>query len=110
MVPVEVPGRSQFQVFPGRDERVVRVVRKVVRGLCHYHGLLTAVEECRVVADVLTVPIPPQFFALMEHHHREADICQYRYHLVNDAGIHSAWLLTFFERPTFLVTVSAEGT
>src|SRR4051812_33325135 len=50
MVPVQTPQRERHMVYPGRDRRVVRIVRKVVRGLCHHHGLLPPVLDEQVWA------------------------------------------------------------
>src|SRR6266478_6497891 len=36
--PVEIDGTPRLKVYPGKDERVLRVVRKIVRGLSYYHG------------------------------------------------------------------------
>ena len=36
---VQVSGTERWTIYPARDERVLRVVRKVVRGLAYYHWL-----------------------------------------------------------------------
>ncbi len=105
---VSVNGRERFIVYPGKDERVIRVVCKIVRGLCHFHELATAVAESRVWADVLKYVVPGDFLEVMPILHCEPDVFQYRYAVLNEVGIHSVWLLTFFERTTFISRVAVE--
>jgi hypothetical protein len=102
---------ERHMIFPAKDERVMRVIKKVVRGLCHYHKVLTPVSETRVWVDVLKYIVPLAFLDEMSIHHREQDIFEYRYRVLNEEGIHSAWLLTFFEQRTFIgiVSMSEEG-
>ncbi|MBW2742085.1 MAG: hypothetical protein JRE64_25330 [Deltaproteobacteria bacterium] len=104
---VEIDGLDRHKVYPGQDERVVRVVKKVVRGLCHHHQVMSAVPESRVWVDVMKYRIPEEFLMEMTYEHREQDIAEYRYSVIEDHGIHSAWLITFFERITFIGTISS---
>jgi len=90
---------------PARDERVLRIVRKVVRGLCHHHGLISPVGDDQVVADIPRFEIPPAFQNEMVVAHAEADILVYRYSLVDDPHMHSGWVLNFFERTPFFCIV-----
>jgi hypothetical protein len=106
MQSVETELGEQWAVYPGKDERVMRVVRKVIRGLCHYHRIMSPVSDQRVWADVLRYRVPPEFLSEMEYHHREKDIAEYRYQILDEPPIHSAWLITFFERRTFIGMVS----
>lgn len=53
-------------------------------------------------ADVQKFEVPPAFLDEMDVAHAEADILKYRYGVIPDANIHSGWLLTFYERTTFL--------
>jgi hypothetical protein len=102
---VEADGKRRHKVYPGEDPRVIRVVKKIVRGLSHHHGIETAVPESRVWVDVLKYHIPEEFVSEMICQHREADIAEYRYAVVDDCGIKSAWLMTFFEKVLFLGVV-----
>jgi hypothetical protein len=54
----------------------------------------------------MTYRIPEKFLAEMKYAHREPDIAEYRYSVINDLGINSAWLITFFERVPFIGIVS----
>ncbi len=102
---------SRHIVYPGHDPKVMRIVCKIIRGLCYHHGIPTPIEEIRVWADVLKYVVPAAFLAKMTYAHREKDIFEYRYQVLEEMGIHSAWLLTFFERRTFigLVSMSEHG-
>jgi len=105
MVPVQTPRGERHMVFPGRDERFMRIVRKVVRGLCHHHKLLTPVSDEQVRADVQKFEIPPAFLTEMTSAHAEEDVLRYRFGVIEDPDIHSCWLLRFFTRTPFFCIV-----
>jgi hypothetical protein len=105
MEPVETADGPRHLICPARDERVLRVVRKVVRGLCHHHGLLSPVADDQVVADIHRFEIPAAFQDEMVVAHAETDILIYRYSLVDDPDMHSGWVLSFFERTPFFCIV-----
>lgn len=104
--PVEIERNDRHMVYPGQDGRVLRIVKKIIRGLCHHHGVMSAVPEKRVWADILKYQIPEEFLSEMAYDHREQDIAEYRYQVVREYGIDSAWIITFFQRVTFVGTVS----
>ena len=110
-MPTKVAEKGRHIVYPGKDERVLRVIRKIVRGLYHYHRVMSPVCDNQVWADILKYIMPQKFLDLMENHHREQDIFEYRFAVLNQAEIHSVWLLTFFQRSTFIAGVnpSKEG-
>lgn len=101
----------RYKIYPGEDERVIRVLRKVIKGLGYYHKVLAPISDSRIWVDVLKYVIVPEFLDQMSHHHREQDIAEYRYQVLNEHGINSAWLITFFERVPFvgLVSESEDG-
>jgi hypothetical protein len=111
MRPFEMDGRARHKVYPGEDERVIRVVKKIIRGLCHHHHIMSAIPEKRVWVDVLKYQIPKEFLSVMAYEHREHDIAEYRYQVLQEYGIHSAWVITFFQRVTFIgiVSMSEDG-
>jgi hypothetical protein len=97
-------------VYPGEDMRVIRVMKKIIRGLSHYHNVMSAVPESRVWADVVKYQVPDDFLAQMTYAHREPDVAEYRYSVIGEVGIQSAWLVTFFERVTFIgIVASSDG-
>ena len=89
-------------VFPGEQERIKRVVKKIIRGLSHYHKIMSAVAEDRVWVDVLKYKVPERFILEMTSNHRGKDIVEYKYSVLNEDNINSAWLITFFESVTFI--------
>ena len=50
MEEAQVRGVVRHKIFPARDPRVLRVVRKIVRGLVYHHGLGAAVPDTAVWA------------------------------------------------------------
>jgi hypothetical protein len=63
--PVEINGEKRHKVYPGQDDRVIRVVKKIIRGLCHHHGVMSAVSDQRVWVDVLKYHISEEFLSQM---------------------------------------------
>lgn len=106
IAPVETPEGPRHMIYPAKDERVLRVVRKIVRGLCHHHGLLSPVHDSQVMADIQRFEIQPDLLSEMTPAHAEEDVLSYRYGVVDEPEIHSAWLLTFFGRTPFFGIVS----
>ncbi|WP_315745465.1 MULTISPECIES: hypothetical protein [unclassified Bradyrhizobium] len=100
--PVETSGGPRHMIYPGRDERVLRIVKKVVRGLSYHHGLLSPVSDDQVFADIHRFVIPDAFLEEMTAAHAEADILEYRYAVIEVEDIHAVWLLTFYGRTPFL--------
>lgn len=111
MKPVVTSDGPRHKVYPGEDDRVTRVVRKIVRGLCHHHSVMSPVSDKRVWVDVQKYPIRQELLDQLNHHHREQDIVEYRYQIMNEDDINSAWHITFFEEVSFvgLVCMSEEG-
>ena len=111
MRPFEMDGRPRHKVYPGEDERVIRIVKKIIHGLCHFHNIMSAVSEKRIWVDVLKYHVPEQFLSEMKYEHREKEIAEYRYTVLQEYGIHSAWVITFFQRITFIgiVSMSEDG-
>jgi hypothetical protein len=107
MVPVKVSGEDRHMIYPGRDERVLRVVRKIVRGLAHHHRLGTAISDDRVWADVLKYPIPVGLLESVTLLRPEHDIFQYWFEDCIDAEIASIWYLKFFEKRVFVASITA---
>jgi len=105
IVPVTTREGARHMIFPGKDERVLRVVRKTVRGLCHHHGLLSPVRDGQVLAVINEFEIMPEFLAKMTQGGSQADVLDYRLGLVEEEEIHSGWLLTYYGRTPFLCIV-----
>jgi hypothetical protein len=89
MKPVIVDGQERSAIYPGNDPRVIRVIRKIIRGLSSFHGLESAVPETRVWADVLKYRLPEELAQNLKFDHREEDICRYEYGLIAEPEIDS---------------------
>jgi hypothetical protein len=94
-------------IFPGRDERVVRIVRKVIRGLSYHHALRWPLSDRQVWVDIQKFVVPPEFDAEMTKAHLDADVFEYRYAVIDDQHFHSCWVLRFFGRTPFFGIVYA---
>jgi hypothetical protein len=109
MQPIQTPEGERHKVYPGRDKRVLRVVRKIVRGLCHYHHIDTGVAESRVTVEILTYRPPPELLSAMNYDHREPDIAEYWYSVWDDddtTPVLATFLLRFYERTPFMAWVA----
>jgi hypothetical protein len=85
-------------VYPARDARVMRLVRKVLRGLCHHHALLPPVHDDQAWADIQRYNVPSEFLVEMAGAHaREGSgwhQCQAGFSGVPDEGygsLRSPW-------------------
>lgn len=106
MKPIQITGNNRYMIYPGKDQRVIRVIRKIVRGLAFYHNILTPISEKRIWVDVMQYTVPQEYLKMMMYQHREKDICEYRFHVLQENDIHSVWIITFFERCTFVALIS----
>lgn len=108
VVTKNTPDGKEEKVYPGSIENIHIVVRKMVRGLCHWHKLGTQVKDNQVlvVGQYDNQPpadahpknfnhVPGVFRYSYFHRHVEADV------------FHVTWLLTFYETLSFVSVVSA---
>jgi hypothetical protein len=108
MKPTYIADMRRYMIFPAEDERVMRIIRKIVRGLCHYHNIASPVSDKCVWADILRYTVPPGLIQKMNYYHREQDIVEYRYEVYEvseQENMNSAWLITFFQKVTFMGVV-----
>ncbi len=108
MVPVETATGPRYAVYPDRDPRVMTVVRKMFRGLCHYHKLGTAIADRRIFAMVMRYEIPPAFRQKFVDISLGNEFCRYSYYDLReeDPEFHSSWVIEFFGRTSFFGIVS----
>jgi len=105
LVPTTIDGHERQVIYPGKDERVMRVIRKIVRGLSAHHGVEMAIPDDRVWADVVDPPPPPELLNGIELRHVERDVIEYWYDDSEHPTIQSVWFLRFFERRPFVDVV-----
>jgi len=103
---VEVDGKIRLKIYPARDPRVLNVIRKFVVGLCHHHGIATALSRRRIWVDVLRFSVPGEWLAKLQYEQRVADVVEYWYGVDTEPGLHSVWILRFYGRTAFVAVVS----
>ena len=103
-------------IYPGESEAVMRVVRKIIRGLSYHHELMWPVSDEKVWADVgekrgATPGTVDKlgFLDEMEYHHRDKKIVEWWYAVVDYKTAYSFWLIRFYERTTFVGGVMQGG-
>jgi hypothetical protein len=106
MKPIEQKSEQYQLVYPAEDDRILNVVKKVIRGLCHKHDLGSPITNNRVWVDILRYSIPEDYFQQMKYHHREIGIAEYWYAANIDDQIHSAWIIKFLGTIRFISLVS----
>ena len=107
-MPVQVESVDRHMIYPGEDERVIRIIKKIVGGLSHHHRIENRIDPSRVFADVLRYPVPEELWNEGSFHERESDIFRYwfkKYEDGNENELSSLWILTFFDRRTFISVV-----
>jgi hypothetical protein len=110
MKPVVFENQNRFMIYPYQDPSVVRVLRKIVRGLSSYHGLDTAVSEDRVLIRPGGYSIPESIDVALIREHREQDILRYAFCPIQDGDLSSFWHLIFFDRTDFFAVITrADG-
>ena len=88
---------------------VLLVIRKMVRGLCHHHKLGTQVADHQVLA--MQFENSPPEGATATVFNDVPGVFRYSHfheHFMEDM-IHSSWLLTFYERVSFIGSSSNTG-
>ena len=107
-VPVVIDGQDRSMVYPHRDPQVVRLLRKIVRGLSSFHGLGDAIPDThvRILPDLYA--LPEEFSSWLTHCHREEEVITYSFGRCDIEGVRSFWRMTFFERCSFLGVISDE--
>jgi hypothetical protein len=106
-VPVTVDGEHRKMIYPGEDPRVIRIIKKIVRGLSHHHGIEDGVDDERIRADVLRFSVPDELWSTGTFCKRGSDIFRYWYKRYgkDDKELSSLWILTFFDRRDFVAIV-----
>lgn len=103
---VEVDGQPRLKIYPARDPRVRNVVRKFVLGLSSFHGIENALSPNRIYVDVLRFVVPSNYLARLQHEEPEPEVIEYWYGVEPEPGVHSLWILRFYDRIAFIALVS----
>lgn len=69
--------------------------------------VLSPVSDHQVWVDILRHQLPPGYLeTMMKYHHRERDIAEYWYQVFDGGEVHSAWIISFYNRVDFIGRVS----
>lgn len=99
------PAGTEVRVYP--DERVLRVVRKIIRGLAFHHFGQPLPDEC-VSAEVLQFSVPDNLLDSPEWHDLDADVFRYGYEVGAGPGApQSLWLMSIYRNRNFFGYVRA---
>lgn len=108
MKPVTADGRERHLIHPSEDERVLRVVRKIIQGLSHHFGIESAVSESRIWVDILRYQVPDGLVddCALEHRYPGVYECHGEVLGIEEFEVSSAWLFLFYERTPIVGIVS----
>lgn len=104
---VAIDGENRLKIYPARDERVLRIIRKSVRALVHLHALGTAPPDMSVWADIQRYPLPMALETKLHFLGSEPEVVEYAFLEQPVNGIDSLWLIRLFRNVTFIASVSA---
>lgn len=116
---VQTPTGIRLKIYPGgevggagkgpkADPRVLRVVRKIVRGYSYEIGMNWPVPDEKVRAVINPAGIPADVIQGANYDHRDPRIfqCWYTKMPDDDQEIESAWAMCFYERIHFAAVVA----
>ena len=109
MVPVETTDGPRHKIYPLRDERVTRILKRIVRGLCQWEEIGTKITNEQVFVTVEWFEVPPAFRDQFKRKSLGDDFCWYSYsdQRGQDGGeFHSVWEIEFYGRTRFFCIVS----
>jgi len=104
---VDTPLGQRKMIFPAKDPQFNLVLRRIVRGLCHFHELDSPVTDNRVLCDVMEFEVPEAFQPEFAWHEISLDFCRYGYTIVRSGTLHSFWLIQFSKHIEFFGAISA---
>ena len=96
------------RLMPHLSEKVNLTVRKMVRGLCHHHGLATNVQDHQVLTGMHpNEPVSRSKRVVFDY---LPGVFRYQYYALhrNNQSVHIHWLLTFYDHVSFLGMVSTK--
>lgn len=105
MKPVVVDGTLRYKIYPGNDPKVIRIVKKIVRGLSYHHHLESVIDDSLIWADVRKLPVDEDLPNFGESGHCDPKIFHYWYEPQDDKEFASIWRLWFYEKREFIAMV-----
>jgi len=99
------PAGTEVRVYP--DERVLRVVRKIIRGLGFHHFGQPLPDDC-VSTEVLQFSVPDNLLDSPQWHDLDADVFRYVYEVGAGPGaLESLWLMAIYRNRHFFGQIGA---
>lgn len=95
-------------IYPIKDPEFNLILRRIIRGLCHYHKIGTAIADDRVFCHIMQFQIPESFKFDFCWHEISPGFCCYAYAIINDNNLHSFWLIRFSQHIEFFATISVD--
>jgi hypothetical protein len=102
---VQLEGKDRLIIFPGQDVRVVRIIKKIVRGLSHFHEIDSAVDEKRIHVAIHDSELSEGTLEPDDFSRSYPGIVRYFYKKDATTDSKPVWILTFFDRLTFVALV-----
>ncbi len=103
---VQLEGENRLMIFPGEDERVLRIIRKIVRGLSHFHEIESTIDEKRIHVAIHHSELSEGTLEPDDFSRSYPGIVRYFHRKDDTTASKSVWILTFFDRLTFVALVS----
>lgn len=107
---VQLEGEDRRIIFPGQDKRVVWIIKKVVRGLSHFHEIESAVDAKRIHVAIHDAELSEGTLEPGNFSRSFPGIVRYSYKNDDTTGSKPVWILTFFDRLTFVALVGTAKT
>jgi hypothetical protein len=107
LVSIDTPNSQRDVIYPAEDPACNLILRRIVRGLCHFHELGTAIADDRVRCDVMRFIVPEEFRSQFTWQEIAPDFCRYAYAIVDDSDLDSFWLIRFSNHIEFVGIVEA---
>jgi hypothetical protein len=104
---MQIEGQNRLVIYPGADGRVMRIIKKIVRGLSHYHEIETAIPEQRISVEIC--PVEDLFQEICGpgcFSGQYPGVFWYVNKQDHSTMFKNVWILTFFERLTFVALVT----
>ena len=108
MKPVENLGNERYKIYPADNKGFNLILRRIVRGLAHYHELGTAIADSRVTCGTMLWEVPPAFEKDFTWHKIDTDFIAYAYAKLDEPELHSFWLLRFSRHILFFGYVTQD--
>jgi len=107
LVSVDTHTSERQMIYPAKEPWCNLILRRIIRGLCHFHGFGTAIADSRVRCDVMLWSVPEAFQPEFTWHEIAPGFFRYGYARVGDDCLHSFWLIRFSQHIEFFGAIEA---